>query len=59
MSVHVVLHDNAKNMIKAMNDAGLPSLPCVAHTLQLAVDEGLLAQRSVADAVAVGHSWTF
>lgn len=38
-SVHVVLRDNAKNMIKAMNDAGLPSLACVAHTLQLAVHE--------------------
>ncbi|XP_067283555.1 zinc finger BED domain-containing protein 4-like [Pseudorasbora parva] len=54
-SVHVVLRDNAKNMIKAMNDAGLPSLPCVAHTLQLAVHEGLLAQRSIADAIAVGR----
>ncbi|KAI2668488.1 Zinc finger BED domain-containing protein 4 [Labeo rohita] len=53
--VHVVLRDNAKNMIKAMNDAGLPSLPCVAHTLQLAVHEGLLAQRSIADAIAVGR----
>ncbi|XP_070399081.1 zinc finger BED domain-containing protein 4-like isoform X1 [Nothobranchius furzeri] len=54
-SVHVVLCDNAKNMIKAMNDAGLPSLPCFAHTLQLAVHEGLLAQRSIADAIAVGR----
>lgn len=41
-------------MIKALSDAGLPSLPCVAQTRQLAVHEGLLAQRSVADAVAVG-----
>lgn len=54
-SVHVVLRDNAKNMVKAMDDAGLPSLPCVAHTLQLTVHEGLLAQRSVADAVVVGR----
>lgn len=54
-AVHVVLQDNAKNMVKAMTEAGLPSLPCVAHTLQLAVNKGLLAQRSVADAVAVGR----
>lgn len=54
-SVHVVLRDNARNMIKAMDDAGIASLPCVAHTLQLAVNEGVLAQRSVADAVAVGR----
>ena len=54
-SVHVVLRDNARNMIKAMSDAELPSLPCTAHTLQLVVHEGLLSQRSVADAVAVGR----
>lgn len=48
-AVHVVLQDNAKNM----HDAELPSLLCVTHILQLAVNEGLLAQRSVADAVAV------
>ncbi|KAK0142029.1 Zinc finger BED domain-containing protein 4 [Merluccius polli] len=54
-SVHVVLRDNAKNMIKGMNDAGLPSLPCAAHTLQLVVHEGILSQRSVADALAIGR----
>ncbi|XP_059201115.1 zinc finger BED domain-containing protein 4-like [Centropristis striata] len=54
-SVHVVLRDNARNMIKAMSDAELPSLPCTAHTLQLVVHEGILSQRSVADAVAVGR----
>ncbi|XP_070847165.1 zinc finger BED domain-containing protein 4-like [Chaetodon trifascialis] len=54
-SVHVVVRDSAKNMIKAMNEAGLPSLSCVAHTFQLAVNEGLLSQRSVSDAVAIGR----
>lgn len=39
-SVHVVLRDNAKNMVKAMSDANLPSLPCVAHTLQLVFMRG-------------------
>lgn len=38
-----------------MSDAEQPSLPCTAHTLQLVVQEGLLSQRSVADAVAVGR----
>ncbi|XP_038157148.1 zinc finger BED domain-containing protein 4-like [Cyprinodon tularosa] len=53
--IHVVLRDNAKNMIKAMTDAGFQSLPCFAHTLQLVVNEGLLVQRSVTDAVAIGR----
>ncbi len=54
-SVHAVVRDNARNMVKALSDAELPSLPCAAHTLQLVVHEGLLSQRSVADAVAVGR----
>ena len=53
--VHVILRDNASNMAKAMKDAGLPSLPCMAHTLQLAVNEGVLAQRAVIDVIAIGR----
>ena len=39
---------------------GVQSLGCLAHTLQLVVIKGLLAQRSISDAVAnarklVGH----
>lgn len=52
-ATHVVVHDNARNMVRGMSDAGLASLCCVAHTLQLVVHEGLLSQRSVGDAVAV------
>ncbi|KAJ4932001.1 hypothetical protein JOQ06_017663 [Pogonophryne albipinna] len=58
--VHVILRDNARNMVKAMDDLEVTSVGCVAHTLQLAVHEGLLSQRSVIDALAttrkiVGH----
>ncbi|XP_065109329.1 zinc finger BED domain-containing protein 4-like [Paramisgurnus dabryanus] len=53
--VHVVLRDNATNVIKAMNCLGVPSLGCFAHTLQLIVNEGLLSQRSVSDTVAIGR----
>lgn len=58
--VHIILRDNAANMKKAMLEMGVPSLGCVAHTLQLVVHEGLLSQRSVIDTLAnarkiVGH----
>ncbi|XDV11792.1 hypothetical protein PO909_000627 [Leuciscus waleckii] len=53
--VHVVLRDNARNMVKALNDINLASLPCMAHTLQLAVNEGLLSQRSIIDMVKTGR----
>ena len=53
--VHVVLRDNAKNMVKAMKDLGLPSLGCAAHSLNLVVHEGLLSQRTICDALASGR----
>lgn len=58
--VHVILRDNAKNIKKGMDQLGVESRGCLAHTLQLIVHEGLLAQRSVSDALAnarkiVGH----
>ena len=45
-NVHVVLRDNARNMQKAMDECGVKSVGCMAHTLQLAVHEGVLSQRS-------------
>lgn len=53
--VHVILRDNARNMEKGMKDADLPSLPCMAHTLQLAVSEGILSQRTISDILAAGR----
>lgn len=58
--VHIVLRDNATNIRKALDDSDLASLPCMAHTLQLVVNDGLISQQSITDAVAttrniVGH----
>lgn len=53
--VHVVLRDNAANMKKAMDQLGVPSLGCFAHSLQLVVHEGMLSQRAVSDAIANGR----
>lgn len=54
-NVHVIVRDNARNMLKAMEDSGLNSIPCMAHTLQLAVNEGLLSQRSISEITAIGR----
>ena len=43
-NVHVVLRDNARNMQKAMDECVVKSLGCMAHTLQLAVHDGVLSQ---------------
>lgn len=53
--VHVILRDNASNMKKAMDNMGVRSLGCFAHTLQLVVNEGLPTQRRVSDAIAIGR----
>ncbi|KAK0153107.1 Zinc finger BED domain-containing protein 4 [Merluccius polli] len=54
--VHVVLRDNARNMAKAMDDYNVDSLGCMAHTLQLAVNEAVLSQRAVIDCVTIGRN---
>lgn len=53
--VHVVLRDNARNMAKAMDDCGLNSISCMAHALQLAINEAVLSQRAVSDCIAIGR----
>ena len=47
-------------MVKAMRDASLSAIGCVAHTLQLVVHDGVLSQRAVTGLLAacrkiVGH----
>ena len=59
-AVHLVLRDNASNMVKAMKEGGYDSLGCFALTLQLIVHDGVLTQRSVMDTLSacrriVGH----
>ena len=42
--VHVIIRDNASNMVKTIEKASLPSFGCFAHSLQLVVHDGLLSQ---------------
>lgn len=53
--VHAVVSDNARNMAKAMEDSDLRGIRCMAHTLQIAVNEGMLSQRSITDIIATGR----
>ena len=55
VKVHVVVRDNVRNMAKAAGEFGVLSLPCMAHTLQLAVNGGALSHRNISDALAVGR----
>ena len=42
--VHLIVRDNAANIVKGMRDASYPDLGCFAHTLQLIVHAGVLSQ---------------
>ena len=58
-----MITDNASNMAKAMRDASLPHFGCFAHSLQLAINDGLLSQKIVKDIAIcksiVGHFHRF
>ena len=47
--LHLVIRDDAANMIKAMKDVDLPSFGCLGHTLQLIVNDGILLQARVSE----------
>ena len=58
--IHVIVRDNGSNFVAGLRDAGIPNIPCLAHTLQLVVKDGCLAQPAVVDLTAkarklVGH----
>ena len=50
--VHVVVRDNGSNFVAGLRDAGIPNIPCLAHTLLLVVKDGCLAQPAVVDLTA-------
>ena len=42
--LHQVCWDNGHNFVAGLRDAEIPNVGCLAHTLQLVVKEGVLAQ---------------
>ena len=51
--VHLFVHDNAANMVKAMRDGSFDDFRCFAHTPQLVVHDGVMSQRAVGNTLAV------
>ena len=58
-NISAVVHDNARNMDTALYELGWPDVPCFAHTLQLAVSNGLalsdVSRVTAASRKLVGH----
>ena len=53
---HLVISDNAANMVKTFSDLNINIVGCFARSLQLVIHSGLLSQRAVIDACAVPRS---
>jgi len=55
----MVVRDNGANFVAGLRNANLPNIPCLAHTLQLVIDDGVLAQPCVISLLVasglVGH----
>ena len=55
-----IVRDNGANFVAGLRNATLPNIPCLTHTLQLVIDDGVLAQPCVINLLAasrklVGH----
>ena len=50
--VHMIVHDNAANMIKGISDTGYNSLSCFLHTSQLIIHDAIFEQRIMKDIIA-------
>lgn len=53
-NVHLVVSDNAANMLKGLRDGNLGHVGCFIHSLQIIINGALSSQRSVSDMVSVG-----
>ena len=51
--VHLIIRDNASNMVKAMSDGGFEDLGCFAHILQFVMHDGIFSQKAIKDALTV------
>lgn len=55
-----IVRDNGSNFVAGLRNAGMPNISCLAHTLQLVIDDGVLAQPCVVNLLVasrrlVGH----
>ena len=50
------MRDNGPSIVKAMRDAKVRSMGCLAHTMQLAINDSLFKQTSVSDVLKLGRS---
>ena len=50
-----IVRHNTSNFVAGLRDGDIPNIPCLAHTLQLVIDDGVLAQPCVVSLLASGR----
>ena len=50
-----IVRDNAANYVAGLRDANISNFGCLAHTLQLVINDGVLVQRSVQELLGVAR----
>ena len=50
-----IVRDNASSFVAGLRDADIPNIPCLSHTLQLVIDDGVLAQPCGVSLLAAGR----
>lgn len=50
--LHLIVHDNAANMISGLDILDVGHMSCFLHTLQLVIEDALFSQRYVADLIS-------
>ncbi|XP_023212104.1 zinc finger BED domain-containing protein 4-like [Centruroides sculpturatus] len=53
--IHVIVHDNGRNIVKAVSEAKMNSACCFIHTLQLVIKDSLKIQPEIGETIAVGR----
>jgi len=51
-NIHVLLRDNARNMISGANITGLRNESCFIHSLQLVLHDSIFSQKSISDLIS-------
>ena len=47
--------DGGSNFVSGLRNSNIPNLGCLAHNIQLVINDGVLAQRSVQDLLQLGR----
>lgn len=49
--IHAIVRDNGRNIVKAIADSSFSPVPCLIHTLQLAINDSLTSEKCITEMI--------